>query len=77
MPAPLAHLRVVDLTDILGAFAKRIPGGADVVEVESVRGDPGRRRGRFAGNVEAADRSLGFLHRNGSTRGTVEEGVCR
>src|SRR6266852_5740226 len=48
MPAPLAHLRVVDLTDLRGAFAGRLLAdlGADVVKVEPARGGarPARRR---------------------------------
>src|SRR5262249_43234530 len=73
MPAPLAHLRVVDLTDIRGAFAGRPLGdlGADVVKVEPPRGDPGRLRAPFAGGVAAPDRSLAFLYRNASKRGAV------
>src|SRR6059058_2506351 len=41
MPAPLAHLRVVDLTDLRGALAGRLLAdlGADVVKVEPPRGD--------------------------------------
>lgn len=37
MPAPLAHLRVVDLTDVRGAFAGRLLAdlGAEVVKIES------------------------------------------
>src|SRR5439155_189257 len=40
MPAPLAHLRVVDLTDLRGALAGRLLAdlGADVVKVEPPRG---------------------------------------
>jgi crotonobetainyl-CoA:carnitine CoA-transferase CaiB-like acyl-CoA transferase len=73
MPAPLAHLRVVDLTDIRGAFAGRLFGdlGADVVKIEPPRGDPGRLRAPFAGGVAAPDRSLAFLYRNASKRGAV------
>src|SRR5262245_54150274 len=73
MPAPLAHLRVVDLTDIRGALAGRLLGdlGADVVKVEPPHGDPGRLRAPFAGGVAAPDRSLAFLYRNASKRGAV------
>jgi crotonobetainyl-CoA:carnitine CoA-transferase CaiB-like acyl-CoA transferase len=73
MPAPLAHLRVVDLTDLRGAFAGRLLAdlGADVVKVEPPRGDPGRLRPPFAGGVEGADRSLAFLYRNANKRGMV------
>src|SRR5882724_906502 len=73
MPAPLAHLRVVDLTDLRGALAGRLLAdlGADVVKVEPPRGDPGRLRAPFAGGVAAPDRSLPFLFRNANKRGVV------
>ncbi|HTD26397.1 MAG TPA: CoA transferase, partial [Candidatus Elarobacter sp.] len=66
MPAPLVHLRVVDLTDLRGALAGRLLAdlGADVVKVEPPRGDPGRLVPPFAGGVAAPDRSLPFLYRN-------------
>ncbi|HXJ35610.1 MAG TPA: CoA transferase [Candidatus Eisenbacteria bacterium] len=68
---PLAHLRVVDLTDIRGAMAARLLGdlGADVVKVEPPEGDPGRGRGPFAGDVPDPDRALAFLYRNANKRG--------
>ena len=70
---PLAHLRVVDLTDLRGALAGRILAdlGADVVKVEPPEGDPGRLVPPFAGNVAAPDRSLAFLYRNAGKRGAV------
>src|SRR6266516_3180277 len=73
MPAPLAHLRVVDLTDLRGALAGRLLAdlGADVVKVEPPRGDPGRLVPPFAGGVAAPDRSLPFLYRNANKRGAV------
>jgi crotonobetainyl-CoA:carnitine CoA-transferase CaiB-like acyl-CoA transferase len=73
MPGPLAHLRVVDLTDLRGAFAGRLLAdlGADVVKVEPPRGDPGRLTPPFAGGIEAPDRSLPFLYRNANKRGLV------
>src|SRR5437667_96120 len=73
MPAPLAHLRVVDLTDLRGALAGRLLAdlGADVVKVEPPRGDPGRLVPPFAGGIEAPDRSLPFLYRNANKRGAV------
>src|SRR5437667_12472085 len=73
MLGPLAHLRVVDLTDLRGAFAGRLLAdlGADVVKVEPPRGDPGRLRAPFAGGVAAPDRSLPFLFRNANKRGVV------
>jgi crotonobetainyl-CoA:carnitine CoA-transferase CaiB-like acyl-CoA transferase len=73
MPAPLAHLRVIDLTDLRGALAGRILAdlGADVLKVEPPAGDPGRLRPPFAGGVVAPDRSLAFLYRNANKRGAV------
>ncbi len=73
MPAPLAHLRVVDLTDLRGALAGRILAdlGADVIKVEPPGGDPGRLTAPFAGGVAAPDRSLPFLFRNANKRGRV------
>src|SRR5438034_354246 len=73
MPPPLAHLRVVDLTDLRGAFAGRLLAdlGADVVKVEPPRGDAGRFVPPFAGGVAAPDRSLPFLYRNANKRGAV------
>src|SRR5881275_401912 len=73
MPAPLAHLRVVDLADLRGALAGRLLAdlGADVVKVEPPRGDPGRLVPPFAGGVAAPDRSLPFLYRNANKRGAV------
>ncbi len=68
---PLAHLRVVELTDLRGAFAGRLLAdlGADVVKVEPSAGDPGRLRPPFAGGSPSADRSLPFLYRNANKRG--------
>jgi crotonobetainyl-CoA:carnitine CoA-transferase CaiB-like acyl-CoA transferase len=73
MAAPLAHLRVVDLTDLRGALAGRLLGdlGADVVKVEPPGGDPGRLCPPFAGDVAVPDRSLPFLFRNANKRGAV------
>src|SRR5262249_24865871 len=74
MPAaPLEHLRVVDLTDLRGAFAGRLLAdlGADVIKVEPPGGDPGRWPPQFPGNTPAPDRSLPFLSRNANKRGAV------
>src|ERR1700687_1672328 len=70
---PLAHLRVVDLTDLRGALAGRLLAdlGADVIKVEPPAGDPSRWRPPFAGDVVAADRSLPFLYRNANKRGII------
>ncbi len=74
MPSPpLAHLRVVDLTDLRGALAGRLLAdlGADVVKVEPPGGDPARLRPPFAGGDPVSDRSLPFLYRNANKRGAV------
>jgi crotonobetainyl-CoA:carnitine CoA-transferase CaiB-like acyl-CoA transferase len=69
----LAHLRVVDLTDLRGALAGRMLAdlGADVLKIEPPGGDPGRLRPPFAGGVPDPDRSLPFLFRNANKRGAV------
>jgi crotonobetainyl-CoA:carnitine CoA-transferase CaiB-like acyl-CoA transferase len=71
--APLAHLRVVELTDLRGALAGRMLAdlGAHVIKVEPPGGDPGRLRPPFAGNVRDPRRSLPFLFRNLGKRGAV------
>jgi len=73
MPGPLAHLTVLDLTDLRGALAGRLLAdlGADVIKIEPPGGDPGRLHPPFAGNVVAPDRSLPFLYRNANKRGAV------
>jgi crotonobetainyl-CoA:carnitine CoA-transferase CaiB-like acyl-CoA transferase len=62
----LSHLRVVDCTDLRGALAGRLFAdlGAAVTKVEPPGGDRGRWQPPFAGDIEAADRSLPFLYRN-------------
>src|SRR5438094_645027 len=73
MPGPLAHLSVVDLTDLRGALAGRLLAdlGADVVKVEPPGGDPVRLRPPFVGGVPGKDRSLPFLYRNANKRGVM------
>jgi crotonobetainyl-CoA:carnitine CoA-transferase CaiB-like acyl-CoA transferase len=68
--AALAHLRVVDLTDLRGALAGRLLAdlGADVVRVEPLDGDAEGRRLPFAGGVAGPDRSLAFLYRHANKR---------
>jgi crotonobetainyl-CoA:carnitine CoA-transferase CaiB-like acyl-CoA transferase len=70
---PLAHLRVVDLTDVRGAMAGRLLAdlGADVVKIEPPGGDPDRWRPPFAADAPAPDRSLPFLFRHANKRGAV------
>jgi crotonobetainyl-CoA:carnitine CoA-transferase CaiB-like acyl-CoA transferase len=73
MSAPLAHLRVLDLTDLRGALAGRLLAdlGADVLKIEPPGGDRDRLRPPFAGDVAAPDRSLPFLYRNANKRGAI------
>src|SRR5262245_61433986 len=73
MPGPLAHVTVLDLTDLRGALAGRLLAdlGADVIKIEPPGGDGGRMQAPFAGGVAAPDRSLPFLYRNANKRGTV------
>src|SRR5262249_26263504 len=70
---PLAHIRVVELTDLRGAFAGRLLAdlGADVIKVEPPGGEPGRLRPPFVDDRHAPDRSLPFLFRNANKRGAT------
>ena len=72
-PAALAHLRVVELGDVPGAYAGRLLAdlGADVIKVEPPGGAPERRLPPFAGGVEGIERSLPFIHANTNKRGLV------
>ena len=69
-PAALAHLRVVELGDVPGAYAGRLLAdlGADVIKVEPPGGAPERRLPPFAGGVEDSERSLPFIHANTNKR---------
>src|SRR5437867_8716289 len=73
MPAPLAHVRVVELTDIRGALAGRILAdlGAEVLKIEPPDGEDGRRRPPFVDDRPGMERSLAFLHRNAGKRSVV------
>jgi crotonobetainyl-CoA:carnitine CoA-transferase CaiB-like acyl-CoA transferase len=73
--APLAHVRVVDLTDLRGALVGRLLAdlGADVVKVERPAGDPDRLRPPFAGGVAGPERSLAFAYRHAGKRGVVAD----
>src|SRR5512143_3524744 len=70
---PLAHVRVVDLTDLRGALAGRLFAdlGADVVRVEPPSGDPDRLRPPFAGDLAGADRGLAYAYRHANKRGVA------
>ena len=72
-PAALAHLRVVELGDVPGAYAGRLLAdlGADVIKVEPPVGAAERRLPPFAGGVEGIERSLPFIHANTNKRGLV------
>ena len=67
MPAPLAHLRVLDLTDLKGQFAGRLLAdmGMRVIKVEPPGGDSVRRLGPFEGDRVRLDGSLRFAFLNG------------
>ena len=70
MPAPLAHVRAVELTDVRGALLGRILAdlGVEVIKVEPPEGEDGRARPPFAGDAPGPERSLTFLHRNAGKR---------
>jgi crotonobetainyl-CoA:carnitine CoA-transferase CaiB-like acyl-CoA transferase len=69
----LAHLRVLDATDLRGALAGRLLGdlGADVIKLTAPADARDRLRPPFAGRVAAPDRSLPFLYRHANKRGAV------
>jgi hypothetical protein len=72
---PLAHVRVVDLTDLRGALAGRLLAdlGADVVKVEPPGGDAERGRAPFVADVAGPERSLAFAYRHANKRGAVAD----
>ena len=67
---PLVNIRVLDLTDELGAYCPKLLAdlGADVLKVEPPEGAPGRRRGPFAGDQPGPDRSLWWAFYNTNKR---------
>ena len=67
---PLADVRVLDLTDALGAYCGKLLAdlGADVIKVEPPGGAPGRSRGPFVGDDPHPDRSLWWLFFNTNKR---------
>jgi crotonobetainyl-CoA:carnitine CoA-transferase CaiB-like acyl-CoA transferase len=73
--AALAHLRVVDLTDLRGALAGRLFAdlGAEVVKVEGPAGDPDRARAPLARDAAGADLSLPFAYRHANKRGVIAD----
>ena len=74
-PGALSGMRVLDVTEPLGAYVSRILGdlGADVIKIEPPGGDPGRRLAPFIKTHTAApDRvSLPFVHANLNKRSQV------
>ncbi len=68
--AALADLRVLDLTDAIGAYATKLMAdlGAEVIRVEPPTGDPMRGTGPFVDDAPGPDRSLAFLHFNTNKR---------
>lgn len=73
MPAALAPYRVLDLsTDRAWLTGKLLADlGADVIKIEPPGGDPGRRRGPFAGREPDPEASLGWWFFNRGKRGVT------
>jgi benzylsuccinate CoA-transferase BbsE subunit len=67
----LGGYRVLDLTDEKGFFCAKILGdlGADVIKIESPRGDPARNNGPFHKDVPHPERSLFWFYTNLNKRG--------
>jgi crotonobetainyl-CoA:carnitine CoA-transferase CaiB-like acyl-CoA transferase len=68
--APLAGLRVLDMTDPMGMYCTKLLAlmGADVIKIEPPGGDPARNVGPFAQNTPAQNRSLSWLYLNTNKR---------
>ena len=69
-PLPLAHYRVLDLTDRFGALSGRILGdlGADVIKIERPGGDHARRLPPFADGRPEPNGSLSWWAANANKR---------
>jgi crotonobetainyl-CoA:carnitine CoA-transferase CaiB-like acyl-CoA transferase len=69
----LAHLRVLDGTDLRGALAGRLLAdlGADVIKLATPADAGDRLRPPFAEQIVAPDRSLPFLYRHANKRGVT------
>jgi CoA:oxalate CoA-transferase len=67
----LTGYRVLDLTDVKGAYCTKLLAdlGAEVIKVEGPDGDPSRRLPPFAGDIPDLERSLPFLFRNANKLG--------
>ncbi len=68
---PLSGYRVLDLAGPLGFHCVKLLAdmGADVVKIETPRGDPARRIPPFKDDLPHPERSLYFLHYNTNKRG--------
>ena len=67
----LSDLKVLDFTGELGPYAAKLYAGlgADVIHLESLKGDPLRDRGPFFKNLPGRERSLQYLYYNAGKRG--------
>ena len=67
---PLDGIRVLDLCDPKGQYMGRLLAshGADVIKVEPLDGDPGRRIGPFVDDVAGVNRSLFWWYYNADKR---------
>lgn len=70
LPGPLTDVRVLDLTDELGAYCAKLLAdlGADVIKVEPPGGAPGRFRAPFAHDQEGPETSLWWFFYNTNKR---------
>ncbi len=75
MSAPLAGVRVIELTDPSAEYCGRLLAllGADVVKLEPPAGAPSREVGPFVGDMADPDRSLAFWADNVGKRSAVVE----
>jgi len=67
----LAPYRVLDLSDESGYSCGKILAdlGADVIKIESPRGDAARRLGPFPNDISDPEKSLYFISYNAGKRG--------
>lgn len=70
VPLPLAHYRVLDLTEQFGSLCGRILGdlGADVIKIERPNGDPSRRLPPFVDDIPEPNGSLSWWAANWNKR---------
>ncbi|HXH22465.1 MAG TPA: CoA transferase [Dehalococcoidia bacterium] len=72
MAGALSDIRVLDVsTEVAGPYCARLLGdfGADVIKVEPLGGDPGRRLDPLVDGVDEPDRSAFFAFLNANKRG--------